>query len=107
MPTTKRRANRRIKKFQSNEINNLFILNSPIIVFANGRTISELFKMDFKLLVDPIAIKTFLIDNNSILLDFLNLGVDGSSLFIYSKYNNSIINYDQLRNKLINVGVTA
>lgn len=73
---------------ESNEISNLFHVMSrviPITVLANQKIMDGLFHSSRDVLCKPERIMEYLLNENAILIDHLDLGVDGSSLIIYSK----------------------
>lgn len=73
-------------KVMDAEIPYLFKLNFPIIVLANDKIIKKLLNCDNGVLFYPEKIKEFLLANKAVIMEYLNIGVDGSSLFVYSKF---------------------
>lgn len=57
----------------------------PVICFAMENEIKKLFDCGYDILGDISRIKDYLLECNSLLVELLDLGYDGNSLFLYAK----------------------
>lgn len=79
------------------EINNLFKVNNSIIVLAEEKNINSLFESNCDVFASPNIVKEELLKSNSIIIEALDLGYDGNSLFIYAKRDNKKLNCEKLK----------
>jgi hypothetical protein len=52
--------------------------------FAKEANITNLFNQNYAVLSNPSKIKDFLLEQDCLMVELLDLGYDGSSLFIYT-----------------------
>lgn len=81
-----------------NEINNLLNDDENIIAFATESVIHKLFDSNSEYLDCPEHIKEMLLNENSCLIEYLDLGSEGMSLFVYSKRDNIILDWQEIKN---------
>ena len=68
-----------------NEIKDLLKMWDSVICFASANVIENLFFQDTNLLKDFSTIKDYLLENQCLLVEHLDLSFDGNSLFFYEK----------------------
>ncbi len=87
-------------EINENEINNLLKMQLPIIVFAKETAMSDIFKKEMDILSEPSHIKSNLLQAGSIIVEILDLGIDGFSIFVYSKHDNCKFDSKKLKEEL-------
>lgn len=85
-------------KVDCDEVNNLFNSSNNIAVFANDNTMRQVFCPGNKSLIYPEYIKEALLNKDSLLVEYLELGSEGSSLFLYAKKDNMVLNWEGIKN---------
>lgn len=68
-----------------NEISDLLKMWNSVICFASADIIKRLFDQDINLLKSFSNIKDYLLENQCLLVEHLDLSFDGNSLFFYEK----------------------
>lgn len=68
-----------------NEISDLLKMWNSVICFASADIIKRLFYQDINLLKSFSTIKDYLLENQCLLVEHLDLSFDGNSLFFYEK----------------------
>ena len=85
-------------KVNCDEVDNLFKCTNNIVVFAKDNTMHQVFCPIDKSLIYPEYIKETLLNKDSLLVEYLELGSEGSSLFLYAKKDNMILDWERVKN---------
>ncbi len=88
---------------EDTEICNLFKITNPIIVLAQEKTISDMFNKGVSVINPESKIKDRLLAKDSIIIESINLGVDGCSLFLYTQQDNKNFDSIKLKNMLAEI----
>ncbi len=88
---------------EDTEISNLFKIINPIIVLSQENTISDMFNEGISAINPESKIKNELLAKNSIIIEIIDLGVDGRSLFLYTQQNNENFDNTKLKNMLAEI----
>ncbi len=89
---------------EDKDIVNLFKINKPIIVLSQEQTIVDMFSEGFSAISSESKIKDKLLEKGSIIIEALDLGVDGRSLFLYAQQNNENFDCEKLKDVLAKIG---
>ena len=88
---------------EDTEIGNLFKITNPIIVLSQENTISDIFNKGVSVINPESKIKNELLAKNSIIIEIIDLGVDGCSLFLYTQQDNENFDSIKLKNMLAEI----
>ena len=88
---------------EDKEIGDLFKINNPIIVLSQEQTIVDMFNERFSAISSESKIKDKLLEKGSIIIETLDLGVDGRSLFLYAQQHNENFDCAKLKDMLAKI----
>lgn len=88
---------------EDKDIENLFKINNPIIILSQEQTIVDMFSEGFSAISSESKIKDKLLEKGSIIIETLDLGVDGRSLFLYAQQNNENFDCEKLKDMLAKI----
>ena len=88
---------------EDKEIGNLFKINNPIIVLSKENTIADIFNEGFSAISSESKIKDKLLVKDSIIIETIDLGVDGRSLFLYTQQDNENFDCAKLKDMLAEI----